>query len=53
MLTTRAEHPDGRKLYVDLSFSLIRDPAGVVIGVMSAARVHQARAPGAPATGKT
>lgn len=54
VLTTRAEHADGRKLYVDLSFSLIRDPRGTVIGVMSAARVNQARAAAtATASGKT
>ena len=54
VLTTRAEHPDGRKLYVDLSFSLIRDSTGVVIGVLSAARVNKARVDAtALATGKT
>ena len=54
VLTTRAAHPDGRKLYVDLSFSLIRDPSGVVIGVLSAARVNKARTEVAAATvGKT
>ena len=54
VLTTRAAHPDGRKLYVDLSFSLIRDPTGVVIGVLSAARVNQARTDANAATvGKT
>ncbi len=44
VLTTRAEHSDGHKLYVDLSFGLIRDTARVVIGVMSVARVNSARA---------
>lgn len=44
VLTTRAEHADGRKLYVDLSFGLIRDATGTVVGVLSVARVNSARA---------
>lgn len=54
VLTTRAEHADGRKLYVDLSFSLIRDAAGAVIGVLSTARLNAARlAAAADSPGKT
>jgi PAS domain S-box-containing protein len=54
VLTTRAAHADGSKLYVDLSFGLIRDAAGAVIGVMSVARINTARAAAAGATaGKT
>lgn len=43
VMTTRADHADGRKLYVDLSFGLIRDAAGAVIGVTSVARLNGAR----------
>ena len=50
VLTTRAAHVDGRKLYVDLSFGLIRDAAGEVMGVMSVARINAARAAAASAT---
>jgi PAS domain S-box-containing protein len=37
-LTTRAVHSDGRKLYVELSFSLLRDDRGTVCGVVATAR---------------
>lgn len=54
VLTTRAAHADGRKLYVDLSFSMIRDAHGAVIGVLSAARLNSARnAAAADTSGKT
>ena len=38
VLTTRAVHKNGSKLYVDLSFALIRDQAGAVIGSLAIAR---------------
>jgi len=54
VLTTRAVHADGSKRYVDLSFGLIRDAAGEVIGVISVARPNSARAAAdAGAQGKT
>jgi PAS domain S-box-containing protein len=37
-LTTRAVHKNGSKLYVDLSFALIRDQAGSVIGSLAIGR---------------
>ena len=38
VLTTRSEHRNGARLYVDLAFALIRDPAGAVTGVLATAR---------------
>ena len=38
VLTTRSMHKNGSRLYVDLSFGLIRDEAGAVIGVLAIAR---------------
>lgn len=38
VLTTRAVHKSGSKLYVDLSFALVRDEAGAVIGSLAIAR---------------
>ena len=39
VLTTRSNHKEpGRKLYVDFSFSLLRDEAGQVFGVMAVGR---------------
>jgi PAS domain S-box-containing protein len=38
VLTTRAVHKDGSKRYVDLSFSMVKDRAGIVIGVLAIAR---------------
>jgi PAS domain S-box-containing protein len=38
VLTTRSVHKSGRKLYVELSFGLIKDEARGVIGVMATAR---------------
>jgi PAS domain S-box-containing protein len=37
-LTTRSVRKNGDKLYVDLSFSLVRDHAGSVIGALAIAR---------------
>lgn len=38
VLTTRSAHKDGRKLYVDLSFALVRSEAGVITGALALAR---------------
>jgi PAS domain S-box-containing protein len=38
VLTTRAVHKNGSKLYVDLSFALVRDEAGAVTGSLAIAR---------------
>ncbi len=38
VLTTRSVRKDGRKLYVDLSFSILRDPAGQATGAVAIAR---------------
>ena len=38
VLTTRAVHKNGSKLYVDLSFALVRDEPGTVIGSLAIAR---------------
>jgi PAS domain S-box-containing protein len=43
VLTTRSVHKDGRKIYVDLSFALLKDTAGDVTGVMAMARDVTAR----------
>ena len=43
MLTTRSLHKDGRKLYLDLSFRLIKDAAGVVAGALAVGRDCTAR----------
>lgn len=36
--TTRAVHESGRKLYVDLSFGLVKDDCGTVIGSVAVGR---------------
>ena len=36
--TTRAVHKSGRKLYVDMSFGLVKDDSGSVIGSVAVAR---------------
>lgn len=38
VLTTRSFHKNGSKLYVDLSFGLVRDPGGVVAGALAIGR---------------
>ncbi|MBX9609861.1 MAG: PAS domain S-box protein [Gammaproteobacteria bacterium] len=43
VMTTRAVHADGGKVYVDLSFGMIRDAAGAVRGVLAIARPNNAR----------
>ena len=40
---TRAVHASGRRLYVDLSFALIRDASGSVIGAVAIGRDATAR----------
>ena len=37
-LRTKAIHKDGRKLYVSLAFSIVKDQEGVVIGAVATAR---------------
>ena len=41
--TTRADHKSGRKLYVDLSFGLVKDASGAVIGSVAVGRDCSAR----------
>jgi PAS domain S-box-containing protein len=38
VMTTRSTHKDGSKIYVDLSFTLLRDDSGKVMGVCAVAR---------------
>ena len=38
ILTTRSTHRDGKKLYVDFSFCIITNPAGVVTGALATGR---------------
>jgi PAS domain S-box-containing protein len=35
---TRAEHKDGRKLYVEMTFALVKDDSGQVVGSVAIAR---------------
>jgi PAS domain S-box-containing protein len=35
---TRAQHKDGRKLYIEMTFALVRDAAGAVLGSAAMAR---------------
>lgn len=37
-MTTRSMHKDGRKLYVELSFAVVTNDAGVVIGALGVGR---------------
>ena len=43
VLTTRSVHKDGHKLYLDLSFGLIRDAAGAIVGALATGRDCTAR----------
>lgn len=43
VLTTRSVHKDGSKLYVDLSFGLIRNEAGEIAGALAIGRDCTAR----------
>jgi PAS domain S-box-containing protein len=38
VMTTRATHKDGRKLYVEFSFAMLKDAEGRVIGAIAAGR---------------
>ena len=43
VLTTRSLHKDGRQLYVDLSFGLVKDASGFVLGAFAVGRDCTAR----------
>lgn len=43
VLTTRSNHKYGCRLYVDFSFSLLKDPSGAVCGVIAVGRDATAR----------
>lgn len=43
VLTTRSAHRDGSKLYVDLSFGLVRDDGGAILGALAIGRDTTAR----------
>lgn len=43
VLTTRSVHKDGHKLFLDLSFGLIRDEAGAIVGALATGRDCTAR----------
>ncbi|MGE5093739.1 MAG: PAS domain S-box protein [Betaproteobacteria bacterium] len=38
VMTTRAMHKDGRRLYVDFSFGMLKDASGAVTAVMAVGR---------------
>nr|MBF0684815.1 PAS domain S-box protein [Pseudomonas sp.] len=38
VMTTRSTHKNGNKIYVDLSFALLRDDTGAIMGVSAVAR---------------
>ena len=38
VLTTRSMHKDGSKLYVELSFGMVHDPDGKILGALAIAR---------------
>ena len=42
-MTTRSMHKNGNKLYVDMSFSLVKDPMGNVMGSLAIGRDCTAR----------
>jgi PAS domain S-box-containing protein len=37
-MTTRSMHKNGNKLYVDMSFSLVKDRAGIAMGSLAIGR---------------
>ena len=43
VLTTRSMHKDGRKLFVDLSFDMVKDPHDAVLGALATGRDCTAR----------
>jgi PAS domain S-box len=43
VLATRSMHKNGSKLYVDLSFAVVKDPSGAVIGALAVGRDVTAR----------
>jgi PAS domain S-box-containing protein len=43
VMTTRAVHKDGRKLYVDFGFGMLKDPSGAVVGAIASGRDVTAR----------
>ncbi|WP_291998414.1 PAS domain S-box protein [Candidatus Accumulibacter sp. ACC012] len=43
VLTTRSVHKDGSKLYVELSFGLVRDGSGAIVGSLAVGRDCTAR----------
>jgi PAS domain S-box-containing protein len=43
VLTTRSQHRNGNKLYVDLSFGLVKDDGGVPVGAFAIGRDVTAR----------
>jgi len=43
VLTTRSVHKDGSKLYLDLSFGLVRDGDGVVLGALAIGRICRSK----------
>ena len=58
VMTTRAVHRDGRKLYVEFSFAMLKDARGEVVGALATGRdgterflADRARAMAPPATG--
>jgi PAS domain S-box-containing protein len=44
-MTTRATHKDGSKVYVDMSFGLVKDEAGNVTGALAIARKRPSQNP--------
>lgn len=43
VLTTRSTHKNGSKLYVDMSFGLVRNDGGTILGALAVARDCTAR----------
>ncbi|RBA23502.1 PAS domain-containing protein [Herminiimonas fonticola] len=38
VLTTRSMHKDGSQIYIDMSFGMVRDEAGKILGALAVAR---------------